>query len=83
MAEIFANSEDLDQTWHSAASDLVLHCLPITLLWVSGLQWVKYIPQYPVTLYTESKCSGPSCSKLTPLLVNDSLKFKSSDTQIC
>ena len=27
--------------------------------------------------------SGPSCSKLTMLLVNDSLKFKSSDTQIC
>ena len=27
--------------------------------------------------------SGPSCSKLTMLLVNDSLKFTSSDTQIC
>ena len=27
--------------------------------------------------------SGPSCSKLTTLLVNDSLKFTSSDTQIC
>ena len=26
---------------------------------------------------------GPSCSKLTTSLVNDSLKFKSSDTQIC
>ena len=26
---------------------------------------------------------GPSCSKLTTLLVNDSLKFTSSDTQIC
>ena len=26
---------------HSAASDLGLHCLPITLLWVSRLQWVK------------------------------------------
>ena len=28
------------------------------------------------------KTSGPSCSKLTMSLVNDSLKFKSSDTQI-
>ena len=28
-------------------------------------------------------CSGPSCSKLTMSLVNDSLKFTSSDTQIC
>ena len=27
--------------------------------------------------------SGPSCSKLTTSLVNDLLKFKSSDTQIC
>ena len=27
--------------------------------------------------------SGPSCSKLTTSLVNDSLKFKSSDTRIC
>ena len=27
--------------------------------------------------------SGPSCSKLTMSLVNDSLKFTSSDTQIC
>ena len=27
--------------------------------------------------------TGSSCSKLTTLLVNDSLKFTSSDTQIC
>ena len=26
---------------------------------------------------------GPSCSKLTTSLVNDSLKFTSSDKQIC
>ena len=30
-----------------------------------------------------SSVSGPSCSKLTMSLVNDSLKFTSSDTQIC
>ena len=29
------------------------------------------------------KISGPSCSKLTMSLVNDSLKFTLSDTQIC
>ena len=29
------------------------------------------------------KTSGPSCSKLTTSLVNDSLKFTISDTQIC
>ena len=33
---VFANSEDPDQTPHSAASDLGLHCLPVTLF--MGLQ---------------------------------------------
>ena len=33
---------------------------------------------------SSQKCrSGPSCSKLTTSLVKDSLKFTSSDTQIC
>ena len=41
MAKLFANSGDPDQKLHSAVSDLGLHCLPITLLQVSGLQWVK------------------------------------------
>ena len=35
----FANSRDPDQTPRSAASDLGLHCLSITLLGVSRLQW--------------------------------------------
>ena len=41
MAKLFANSGDPDQMPHSAASDLGLHCLPITPLGVSQLQWVK------------------------------------------
>ena len=41
MVKLFANSGDPDQTPRSAASDLGLHCLPITLLEVSRLQWVK------------------------------------------
>ena len=41
MAKLFANSGDPDQTPHSAASDLGLHCLPVTLLRVSRLQWVN------------------------------------------
>ena len=41
MVELFANSGDPDRTLHSAPSDLGLHCLPITLLGVSRLQWVK------------------------------------------
>ena len=41
MVEFFANSGDPYQKPHSAASDLGLHCLPITLLRVSRLKWVK------------------------------------------
>ena len=41
MAKLFANSGEPDQRPHSAASDLGLHCLPLTLLQVSRLQWVN------------------------------------------
>ena len=41
MAKLFANSGGPDQTLHSAASDLGLHCLQIALLVVSRLQWLK------------------------------------------
>ena len=46
MVELFANSGDPDQTPHSAASDLGLHCLPVTLLGVSRLQSVKRYKVY-------------------------------------
>ena len=41
MIELFANSGDPDQMPCSAASDLGLRCLPVTLLGVSSLQWFK------------------------------------------
>ena len=41
MVKLFANSGDTNQMPHSAASDLGLHCLPISLLRVSRLQWVN------------------------------------------
>ena len=41
---LFANSRDPDQTPRSVASDLDLHCLPVTRLGVSSLQWVKFSP---------------------------------------
>ena len=41
MAKLFANSGYPDQTPQNAAFDLGLHCLPVTLLRVSRLQWVK------------------------------------------
>ena len=43
MFELFVNSGDPDQMQCSAASDLSLHCLPITLLGVSRLQWVNTV----------------------------------------
>ena len=43
MANLFANGGDPDQIQCSAASDLGLHCLPITLLRVSQLQWVNML----------------------------------------
>ena len=50
MAEVFANSENPDQTPRSAASDLGLHCLPITLLGVSR--------QHGLTLCMQGKISA-------------------------
>ena len=41
MFELFANSVGPDQTPRSAASHLGLHCLPVTRLGVSSLQWIK------------------------------------------
>ena len=40
-------------------------------------------PNHALPFAYVQETSGPSCSKLTTSLVNDSLKFKSSDTQIC
>ena len=51
MARIFANSGDPDQTPHSAASDLSLHYLPITLLGVSRQNWIKpAIRRFPILM---------------------------------
>ena len=46
MVELFANSGDPDQMPHSVASDLGPHCLPVTRLGVSSLQWVKVQDKY-------------------------------------
>ena len=57
MAELFANSGDLDQMPRSVASDIGLHCLLITLLLISRLQWVKpsiYYVQKNSTIKTTS-----------------------------
>ena len=41
ISELNANSVDPDKKPHSAVSDLGLHCLPMTLLWDTGLKLVK------------------------------------------
>ena len=41
ISELNANSVDPDQTPHSEASDLGLHCLPMSLLWDARLKYVK------------------------------------------
>ena len=46
-----ANSVDQDQMLSSAMSDLGLHCLPVALLGVSRLKWVKCFVVYLYFLY--------------------------------
>ena len=60
MAKLFANSGDPDQTPRSVESDLGLHCLPITHLRVSRLQWVKR----NISLKEETICL--KCQSLFP-----------------
>ena len=55
MAKLFANSEDPDQTLQSAASDLGLHCLPVTLLGISRLQWDFIVANWGIGQKSETK----------------------------
>ena len=79
-----------------AVSDLGLHCLPMTLLGLSCLNWANAVLSVTIlvlilrttslhiaNLEMPQQTPGPSCSKLTTSLVNDSLKFTWSDMQIC
>ena len=56
MAKLYANSGDPDQMPHSVASDLSLHCLPITLLGASGLEWETY---YFICKVTQNELNDP------------------------
>ena len=55
-----ANSVDLDQTPRSAASDLGLHCWPVSLLWDAKHNWVKlfgsHLMSHQRTFILESCC---------------------------
>ena len=74
MVKLFENSGDPDQKPCSAASGLGLHCLPVALLGISRLQWVK-IPNQgfqrnsasingAVTMGTHNVCVGEKLTKL-------------------
>ena len=43
ISEVNATSVDTDQTPRPAASDLGVHCLPMSLLWDARLKWVKQV----------------------------------------
>ena len=51
---------------------------PVVYCISSVIRWGFYIPEQ-----LQRSRSGPSCSNLTTSFVNDSLKFTSSDMQIC
>ena len=60
--------------------------LSIKCTWILHKIWkvnIVIIDMSVKRLVYRSSRAGPGCSKLTMSLVNDSLKFTSSDTQIC
>ena len=54
--------------------------MAVPRIWSYGLFVVIFLIFYIQEILISS---GPSCSKLTTSLVNNLLKFRSSDTQIC
>ena len=57
ISELITNSVDPDQMAHSAASDLSLHCLPMSLLLDARHKWVKVCCYYIVILSVIVKTS--------------------------
>ena len=90
---------DLSLHWLHMSKDTWSHACGSFILKSTGLRQAKKAPsnKYKMRGFRSScaiaMChlglcspfihSGPSCSKLMMSLVNDSLKFTSSDTQIC
>ena len=64
-----ANREDPDQTPHSAASDLGLHCLSMSHLWDARLQWVNDFLQNRIVhrsmnYKTQRQVEGPTIKSI-------------------
>ena len=60
ISKLNANSVDPDQTPRSAASDLGLHCLPVSLLWDARHKWVNFTLSFDSSseYYVIGKSSG-------------------------
>ena len=58
ISEFNANSVDPDQTPRSVASDLGLHCLPMSILWDARQKWVRPPVVYLLTVPRRSLCSS-------------------------
>ena len=69
MVELFAKGGDPDQMPHSAASDLGLHCLPITFLGVSRLLWFKQVIKQTVPIGAY-KIDQLPCASVVEFLVH-------------
>ena len=70
MSELNKNSLEPDQIPCSVASDLGLHCLPVSLLWDAGHKWVKclnkvnkpcHLQRMSLTLICEDRCLSKLC----------------------
>ena len=67
ISEINANGVDPDQTLLSAASDLRLHCLPMSHLWDARLKWVNIttiiFPWYHIGAATSENVPSDMCAQ--------------------
>ena len=72
ISELNANSVDPDQMLHSAASDLGLHCLPVSLLWDTRCKWVT-------AASSMSDCGSRDCKSESQL---DHMTFIEIDQEI-
>ena len=70
ISELNANSVDSDQTPHSAASDLGLHCLLMSLLWTLDLNGLK--ARLEVKICTDSD-SSRACGNSHPGVCSPSI----------
>ena len=59
------------------------HLADVKIRTVMHNECVPFMSVNGVVKWLALPTSGPSCSKLTMSLVNNSLKFTLSDTQIC